>query len=391
MSYAQGRFSRWDFSYQYDTDAIIRAESKAIKTPDSIQVFLHFYINPFSKEYTYLTKQGMWNFGLRLADSYESKNSEWSKNELVIPTKRIENQLFFTFKIPEPKTQSAVLFIGYLANESTEYVNDICLKSFGEYLISTGYLVSQASKLPICRSYFTVKDSVYYVSTGSKSNAYNYTKYIFSQAQPPMALAATFDAGLNLVIDTTYIATKSFFTIPKKGNYAIGESINKVNFVAFENKFPKPSVVRELIDPIIYISSDGERSSLKQAASQKKKLDEFWLKLGIEKEKTKNMIKAYYNRVKEANIFFTKHKEGWKMDMGMIYIIFGSPNQVLKTDVSETWYFVKNQSQNEPLRFVFVKKIGPLGDTYYELQNNQAYMSAWYTALELWRRGEFTH
>lgn len=390
LVFAQGKFSKWDFSYQYDRDAIIRTESKAIKNGDSISVFLHFYIQPYSKEYAYLTKQGMWNFGLRIADSYESKNSEWSKSELVTPSYKLDNQIFFSFKIPEPKTQSAILFIGYMANENTEYVTDICLKSFGEYLISTGYIISQATKMPFCKPYISVKDSLYYVSTSSKSNSYNYTKFIFTQAQPPMSLAATFDAGLNLVIDTTFIPQKSFFIIPKKGNYFIGEGSNRVNFVAFENKFPKPSVVRELIDPVIYISSDGERTELRLSASQKKKLDEFWLKLGIDKEKTKQMIKNYYNRVKEANIFFTKHKEGWKMDMGMIYIIFGTPNQVLKTDVSETWYYDKMQNQTETLRFVFIKKIGPFGENYYELQNNQAYTNAWYSALELWRRGEFS-
>lgn len=390
QNFSQGRFSKWNFSYQYDANEIIRAESKAIKQADSIKIFLHLYINKNAKEYAYLTKQGMWNFGLRMADSYDNKNSEWSKNELVTPTKRIDNELFFTFNVPHSKNQSAYLFIGYLANEQIELVTDLCIKSFGEYQISSGYLVDQTTRMPVCKSYFRVKDSVFYMSQVGRLNKYSFAKYIFPQAQPPMALAAVFDAGLNLEFDTSYIPTKTYFVIPKKGNYAIGEGDKRVNFVAYENKFPKPSVIRELIDPIIYIASDGERSSLKQAASPKKKLDEFWLKLGIEKDKTRNLIKTYYNHVKEANIFFTKHKEGWKMDMGMIYIIFGTPNQVFRTDISETWYYAKIQNQGDPIRFVFVKKIGPFGDTYYELQNNQAYTSAWYTALELWRRGEIS-
>jgi hypothetical protein len=72
--------------------------------------------------------------------------------------------------------------------------------------------------------------------------------------------------------------------------------------------------------------------------------------------------------------------------MGMVYIVFGKPEDVFKSDVKETWYFKK--TQNLPaLRFVFYKKASPFGDYYYELETNQDYASHWYTQVELWRRG----
>ena len=37
---------------------------------------------------------------------------------------------------------------------------------------------------------------------------------------------------------------------------------------------------------------------------------------------------GYYRRVRFANEEFTQYKDGWKTDRGMIYILFGPPNQV---------------------------------------------------------------
>jgi hypothetical protein len=39
-------------------------------------------------------------------------------------------------------------------------------------------------------------------------------------------------------------------------------------------------------------------------------------------------MEEYYIRVQFANKNFAHYIEGWRTDMGMVYIIFGSPNNV---------------------------------------------------------------
>ncbi|MDX2188723.1 MAG: GWxTD domain-containing protein, partial [Bacteroidota bacterium] len=186
---------------------------------------------------------------------------------------------------------------------------------------------------------------------------------------------------------TYYFTTDSIFTGNKKGIYTIGNEQDKpFVFVLSENKFPKPSKVKELIDPIIYIASDDERKALKNAKKPKKKLDDFWLDLGQDKEFARTLIRRYYKKVELANQFFTCHKEGWKTDMGMIYIIFGIPDEIFRSDTKETWNY-KKKPNLPAVRFIFTRKRNTFGSYYFELINNPEYANIWYTAVDLWRKG----
>ena len=57
---------------------------------------------------------------------------------------------------------------------------------------------------------------------------------------------------------------------------------------------------------------------------------------------------GYYRRVRFANEEFTQYKDGWKTDRGMIYILFGPPNQVFYSDfvsfekASQQWVYYNN-------------------------------------------------
>lgn len=387
IGFSQGKFSRWNFDYQYNLNATMQIQHLAVKEYDSVAVFLKIQLNQSVREFYGLQKQAQWLLMIRVCESYESKNSTLEQSIMVIPYKKVDNLVFLKFKIPLPKTETSFLFIGTNTINDEEFVVDIPIKSFGEYLISTSFLTNKNTGDVIFDTYLKSKDTVVINNSASKHDSIFYFKYTFQAANPPMAENASFDAGLGLVIDSSFSIKNTIFVAPKKGNYTIGSIENKINKIVFDHKFPKPSKIKELIDPIIYIASDGERSSVKLATKQKQKLDDFWLKLGLNKEKTRNMIKAYYRQIQEANILFTGHKEGWKMDKGMIYIVFGPPEQVLKTDATETWYYQKSY-QSTPIRFVFVKKYNPFGDVYFELQNDINFTTIWYKSVEIWRRGD---
>lgn len=386
QSFSQGKFSKWSFDYQYNLNATLYMQHVAVIQKDSVEIYLKLQINKSVREYISLIKQSSWTLGVRICDSYESKNSNYETTLFLNPYKKNENLVYLKFKVPIPQSESAFLFIGISTN-SEEFVIDIPIKSLGEFLISSSFLTNTKNNEIVFDRYLKSKDTLFLTEYGQKNNAISYYKYSFQAANPPMAENASYDAGLNLEVDSTFEFSKNTIIIPKKGNYSIGKFSDKLNFVAFDNKFPKPSKIKELIEPIIYIASDAERSAVKLASKPKLNLDEFWMKLGLNKEKTRKMIREYYNQVLKANIFFSGHKEGWKMDKGMIFIIFGPPEQVLKTDVSETWYYQKS-FESMPIRFLFIKKLSPFGDIYYELQNNNNYTTWWYKSIEIWRRGD---
>jgi hypothetical protein len=103
-------------------------------------------------------------------------------------------------------------------------------------------------------------------------------------------------------------------------------------------------------------------------------------------DKARELIKVYYNRVFFSNFFFTSYKPGWKTDRGMIFIVYGPPQQVKVTPTQEKWiYFKNNFSTSVTFTFDFV----PSSYTHdnYILQRSDNYDSYWRLAVDSWRKG----
>ena len=92
-----------------------------------------------------------------------------------------------------------------------------------------------------------------------------------------------------------------------------------------------------MIDPLKYLTNQNEIEEIKKSDRVKVALDEFWLEITGNIERSRELIRIYFNRVLYANYFFTSHKEGWRTDRGMIYIIYGPPDKVYKTPGGERW------------------------------------------------------
>ncbi len=86
------------------------------------------------------------------------------------------------------------------------------------------------------------------------------------------------------------------------------------------------------IDQLRYITKDDEWSRLKEAKTPEEKQArflEFWKKRDPNPNTPRNeKLEEFYQRVEYANKHFSHYTEGWRTDMGMIYLIFGPPNNV---------------------------------------------------------------
>ncbi len=134
----------------------------------------------------------------------------------------------------------------------------------------------------------------------------------------------------------------------------------------------------EAINQLIYIASKSEIERMKKAPEEEKRrlFEEFWKKHDpTPGTPTNELMDEYYRRVAFSNAHFSAFREGWKSDMGMIYIIFGPPNDVERQPYNvvsnpfgereiyayELWYYYDLNR-----RFIFVDYRG-FGD--YQLLN----------------------
>lgn len=125
------------------------------------------------------------------------------------------------------------------------------------------------------------------------------------------------------------------------------------------------------VDQLVYIASPDDLGYIKDAKEYDEKLNRFLIFWEKKKPNTKieenPILYEYYRRVEYANKNFKGFGEGWKSDMGLIYITFGPPNNVERHPLAsnsvpyEIWdYYDLNRS------FIFADQTG-FGD--YRLVN----------------------
>jgi len=94
--------------------------------------------------------------------------------------------------------------------------------------------------------------------------------------------------------------------------------------------------------------------------------------------------------VEEANKQFSNFKEGWKTDLGMIYILFGPPWYVDDSLNRMRWSYSYNR--NDP-DYNYLFETPKLKSEFYPYQNyllqrNQYYFNIEYQQTQLWLTGQ---
>jgi GWxTD domain-containing protein len=158
-------------------------------------------------------------------------------------------------------------------------------------------------------------------------------------------------------------------------------------FISHED-FPEVRSVEDLIEPFRYVLKGSEFKQISETPPRERKaqLEQFWIDWVGDRDRARKALKAYYERVENANTFFSSHNEGWKTDRGMMYIVFGEPNKVYRDPNKETWIYGE---ENNPmsLSFDFVKVINPFTDNDYRLIRQDTYKAAYTRSVGAWRDG----
>ena len=158
-----------------------------------------------------------------------------------------------------------------------------------------------------------------------------------------------------------------------------------ISFYTQKEYFPNSKEFDELIGPLIYIATENEFKKLETARDKKSAFDDFWLALIPSQKLAARTLRNYFRRVKQASILFSSYKNGLKTDRGMIYILYGAPDQVFKDDDAEIWEY---NNYDGRVRFSFTKVPNLFCQFHYSLDRSKSYTSEWFSQVERWRKGD---
>ena len=110
------------------------------------------------------------------------------------------------------------------------------------------------------------------------------------------------------------------------------DKTEKTFYVRWEGLPSNAQDLETAIEQVKYIATRGEWKRLDKASDDNKikEFKEFWLRHdptpGTELNEA---MEAHYGRIEYANQYFSvMQREGWKTDMGMVFIILGSPDDI---------------------------------------------------------------
>ena len=129
---------------------------------------------------------------------------------------------------------------------------------------------------------------------------------------------------------------------------------NKSDSKAIELRIRKPGLsyfinnVDEALDQMRYVVTDEEYKRVKKA--KRKERDKLFYQFWKDRDPSpgtvvNELMDQYYYRVSYTNEQFASFLPGWKTDMGMIYILFGPPDDTQRSFINssrytyETWYY----------------------------------------------------
>ena len=233
--------------------------------------------------------------------------------------------------------------------------------------------------------------NIRYRDSGPDSIVVDYFKLSSELPRPP--ITASTDYTMNYSPDTSFVfplVDTAHYNLQQKGMYFVrvdSERPEGLSLFNFGGSFPQIKTPEELMEPLFYLTTLAEYRDLRKKENIKLEVDNLWLKLGGSIEKSKELIRIYYNRVVYSNLYFTSNKEGWKTDQGMIFILFGPPSRIQMTGSGERWYYFSKRRSN-PLEFRFERKPDAFSDQNMVWAKTTDSQMFWNEAVRSWRKGK---
>jgi GWxTD domain-containing protein len=258
-------------------------------------------------------------------------------------------------------------------------------KTLAPHYPANGYLVADGVTL---QTTYAKAGQPLQVAGIPETSIVSYYNDNFPAAVPPFSEGMS-RVSRSMKADSVFsIHALTTVTFTQPGLYLVQKDTSSSEGFAFriENDYPRLTKVESLADPLIYICTKQEYARLEEERGDKKAFDKMILGITGNAQRARDFMRNYYKRVEWANAYFTSYKEGWKTDRGMIYILFGLPDELYRFSDREVWTY-KNQFLNAS--FDFVRSQTLFDPDNFVLIRDKKYQDTWYEKIDLWRNSRF--
>lgn len=237
---------------------------------------------------------------------------------------------------------------------------------------------------------FVLAEKTYKIhGTGSGKPIFvSYYKDNFPTPAPPFVVKEI-KMDRFLFPDSTFSVTPESAIGPfnKEGLYLAQEDTTAAagfSFYVKRSPYPKYNKLADLKGPLLFVTTREENDALGKAGEDKAAFDKIILDITKDKDRARTFMRSYFRRIELANFYFTSFKEGWKTDRGMIFTIFGLPDEVNFDGGFEYWSY-KNPKQS----FRFARAGSVYHPDHSVLVREKGYTEYWYQAIDLWRKSRY--
>ena len=194
---------------------------------------------------------------------------------------------------------------------------------------------------------------------------------------------------VKLIPDTTYAFDGNTISFDKPRFVFLSFDTTRVKGIALflhDSLYNYLHTPTQMIEPLRYLVDQKEYQEMLLDSNPKLALDRFWLRTASDVRHAEEMIKVYYHRVAVANKYFSSYQQGWRTDRGMVYVIYGEPSKIYKSQILERWIYGTMDSERA-LTFDFDKRWSPFSDNNYRLVRGENYKQSWSQAVSAWKDG----
>ena len=255
---------------------------------------------------------------------------------------------------------------------------------------SNSFMFTSKYGNPLFYPHFSVTDTF-----RVRSEMFNQNQIWVSYYKPDLRLPAPPDIQKQILlepqpVDSTWLVENpdtTLFSFNKEGVYYFANNNGLIGkpYTCFNEFYPYTKTPEELFKPLAYLCTPKELKRYREYPDIKQAVDTFWMQSTNDLDKSRELIRIYYNRVQLANYYFSDYKEGWITDRGMIYTICGAPAIIRKTDEGEYWLYGKGA--NESTKFFFYREKHTIFGNTYILERSDLYSRMWFNAITTWREG----
>ena len=371
--------------YLYDLDADVRFEHQLVVAGHKGAMYFKVSLKDNNSIGQYVIRYTY--YSIINESTSTSTDTLKIRNSLIAIDK---NDYYFKVNIPFEKEVNLIEFSMNDVSSSRNYQFFVPVITQSTFTPADIILMEKDRDVPLFKKFLTEQDTFRVVAPFSRPKKAYFFHYkdSFKPATPPFVMKPA-EGASELEIDSSFsVPINEPVSISRTGMFYVQTDTSRLNGISMnitDKFYPKTAQVSKLIDRIIYISTAKEYRLLQEAGT-KKAFDTYWMAITKSQERAIRIIGNYYNRVTEANMLFSEYKEGWMTDKGMIYIIYGPPNQVVMELNTETWVYQKTPNLSK-IKFSFVRLKNIFTNQHMVLMRDEEYSQSWFRTIDLWRRG----